>query len=192
MRIWLILEESSLEKISKDHLVPRASGLKSIIPPKISSWCDKQKCWAERSRCSVPGWLPEHSLIPRAGADVCWRRRARWVQRCLPSKVWVGVLASRDGAELGVTAVQGGITSRKPGQELRSDDFFPGEHQAKEHNPKVLQEKFSLNWWTENQSFFPSCFIGLSCMHNAGLFCCSCASWCNKDMLRIRSPFRSW
>lgn len=30
--------------------------------------------------------------------------------------------------------------------------------------------KISLNWWIENQGFFPSHFTGLSCMHNTGLF----------------------
>lgn len=174
MRIWLILEQSSLEEISKDHLVQRASGLKPIIPPNSPFWYIKYKCWAKRSRCSpLLWWLPEHSLILRTGADVYWRCRVKWIQCCLPSagvsrdfsqwgQGWAGPEGkSSPSRDVGVAVVQGGITSRKPGQELRRDGLFPGEHQAQQHNPTALvgrDWKLSLNWCIENQGFFPFSF----------------------------------
>lgn len=116
----------------------RASGLKSIIPPKNPSWCMKYKCWAKRSRCCP---LPWFSL----STAWSWGQELMFAEGVEPDgssachhQVWAGFWAAGTGLgrsspskDVGVTVVQGGIISREPGQELRSDGSSPGEHQAK-------------------------------------------------------------
>lgn len=60
---------------------------------------------------------------------------------------------------MAVTVVQGGVTSRKPGQELRSDALFAGEHQAQQHFPKCGKGlEIQSELMSRKSEFFPFSF----------------------------------